>query len=962
MVRAVYRSLRQTTEPDPAVTAGVPRLSRATGVPAGPASESLRAAGAAVRRAFEAYATQMRPIYATTLYTGLSSAATVSGIAARVAPVPGGPSTLRTTVAVNTQPSTVRSSSAAVGLNVTPAASSLQSNALGLDLSSPESPSTLRSTAEMNTAATSLGSYSLSFASSTSQAQLSGAFAGSATSLSFNITTPTTISGVGSLLSFTVTDQNGTQVASFTGTVTAGQVIDVGATGLTVRFTSGTLIAGSSATTVSQTATDVSTTALFGAGWATAPRFESFQQVTAGSFTINGTTIAVNTNDSIDTVVARINSSGAGVTASVSGDRLTLTSTSNSEDDIVVGNDSSGFLAATKLASATTTRGNVRDDQQVLSKTSQFASVVSGSFTINGVSISVNKDTDSLSSIVSRINSSGAGVTASVNASADRLEIVTSAASEAFITVGNDTTGFLSVAGLNTNNTVRGNLADDTQTLAGVAEFGGAVNGTFQINGVSISVDPAADSVQSIVTRINNAGAGVTASYNAGTDRFVITPNVAGATLTVGSDTSGFLAAIGMATGTTATRANVDGAFNATGTNGPLLDPGFSVQAGSFTVNGVSIAVAADDTINTVLARITASAAGVTASYDTATETMTLSGTQPITVANDTSGFLAAVKLDGTAESTSQNAASAFDAALDDMSEYSAVQSGTVTVNGQQIAVNPATTTVRGLVTALNALPDLWASLEEATGKITVGTLPGGSATIADTSGVLAALGIAVGTHTGTTGQTTALERLVGSAPTHTADVVAGVAAAVEQMNAVLAQVARERTGQSRFEESLKTAVGEFADALRSAGAAGVTVATDDAAPAIVVDRTALERALNGLARPADARTVIVGIVDAFTARMGTLAAPVEPPPKTTVAVQVGAVRLIDPEIARSRMASARSAARASTYRTEVPRRRSSPADDRAALPGATTGGGVVPRQVVEISRAVSASSPRRGR
>ena len=41
-------------------------------------------------------------------------------------------------------------------------------------------------------------------------------------------------------------------------------------------------------------------------------------------------------------------------------------------------------------------RGNIRDDQQVLAKTTQFAGVASGSFSINGVAIAVNKDTDSL--------------------------------------------------------------------------------------------------------------------------------------------------------------------------------------------------------------------------------------------------------------------------------------------------------------------------------------------------------------------------------------------------------------------------------------------------------------------------------------------------------------------------------------------------------------------------------------
>ena len=54
-------------------------------------------------------------------------------------------------------------------------------------------------------------------------------------------------------------------------------------------------------------------------------------------------------------------------------------------------NDTSGFLAATKLSGAATTAGNVRDDQQVLSKTSQFGAVTTGSFSVNGVSIAVNR-------------------------------------------------------------------------------------------------------------------------------------------------------------------------------------------------------------------------------------------------------------------------------------------------------------------------------------------------------------------------------------------------------------------------------------------------------------------------------------------------------------------------------------------------------------------------------------------
>ena len=182
-------------------------------------------------------------------------------------------------------------------------------------------------------------------------------------------------------------------------------------------------------------------------------------------------------------------------------------------------------------------------------------------------------------------------------------------------------------------------------------------------------------------------------------------------------------------------------------------NPAVTVQEGTFTVNGASVAVAADDTIDTVLAKITASDAGVTATYVEETQTVTLTSTrlstEPITVGADTSGFLAAVKLDDTATSVTATQTSPFDVALADMTEYSAVQAGAVTVNGHDIAVDPAETTVRKLVSTLNSFPDVSASLNDASGQVTIASLPGGAIALSDTSGVLASLGIEPGTHHG---------------------------------------------------------------------------------------------------------------------------------------------------------------------------------------------------------------------
>lgn len=827
----------------------------------------------------------------------------------------------------------------------------------------------------MNTAATSLSAYDLAFQSSTSHAQLSGAYSGSATSLTIKITAPTSISSIGSVVSFNVLDQNNNEVATYTGTITAGQTIDVGSTGLKVRFTAGSLGLNATATTnISQSRTDVSATALFNAGWGSAPLFEDYQQVSAGSFTINGVAITVNANDSINSVISRINSSSAGVTASVSSDKITIESSSYSEDNIVLANDTSGFLAATKLSGATATRGNVRDDEQVFSKTTQFSAVANGSFTINGVSIAVNKDTDSLISVISRINGSAAGVTASYdamqdkvvlttasnsedlitvgsdtsgfltaaklsttntvrgnvrddrqvlskttqfssvtsgaftingvtisvnkdtdtvasivtrindsaagvtatfNSSTNKIELVGTSNSEDLITVANDTSGFLSTAKLSTNNTVRGNIHDDEQVLAKTSQFGTVASGSFTINGVAISIDKDTDSISSIVTRINNANAGVTAAFNSSTNKLELTSaSYSEDLITVANDTTGFLAATGLSTANTArgnlrddqqalsstsqfasvangsfkingvlisintsqdtlqsviakinsAGAGVTAAYNTTSdklvftstvagnpltvesdTSGFLSTAKIATgvtgmfQDGSFTVNGVSIAVTASDTLTSVLSKISASDAAVSGTYDSAAQTVKLTskntGATSITLGNDSSGFLTVARLDATAKTTTgAQTVRPFDSPITEFSEYSAVRTGTLTVNGMQIAIDPATTTVRTLVSALNSVSNLSATLEETTGRVRVSAKDADSTiTLSDTSGIFSAFSMTAGTYRSTAGTMRTVQNQTGTETVSNAtDVAAKVAAEARELKEAFSQFGAE--------------------------------------------------------------------------------------------------------------------------------------------------------------------------
>jgi flagellar hook-associated protein 2 len=129
-----------------------------------------------------------------------------------------------------------------------------------------------------------------------------------------------------------------------------------------------------------------------------------FSGVTDGSFLVDGHTVDVSTSDTIQSLISKINDSGARVTAAFDAEtnKITLTTAFNTEDDVSIGSDTSGLLAAAGISSVNTAKGNIRDHQQVLSKTSQFGSVASGSFTINGVSISIDKDTDTLTSVIDR--------------------------------------------------------------------------------------------------------------------------------------------------------------------------------------------------------------------------------------------------------------------------------------------------------------------------------------------------------------------------------------------------------------------------------------------------------------------------------------------------------------------------------------------------------------------------------
>lgn len=178
--------------------------------------------------------------------------------------------------------------------------------------------------------------------------------------------------------------------------------------------------------------------------------------VKAGTFTINGKPVTVATTDSLQDVFNAISTATDGeVTASYNAtqDKITLSGSSS----IVLGaaNDTSNFLSVLKLAnngsSTVTSSGKLGTVKTTaaLGSAGLGASVSgSGSFSINGVSISYNTATDTLTSLISRINKSTAGVTASYDSTNDRMLLTNNSTGDMGVGVTDDSNGILAALGL----------------------------------------------------------------------------------------------------------------------------------------------------------------------------------------------------------------------------------------------------------------------------------------------------------------------------------------------------------------------------------------------------------------------------------------------------------------------------------------------------------------------------------
>ncbi len=206
--------------------------------------------------------------------------------------------------------------------------------------------------------------------------------------------------------------------------------------------------------------------------------------------------------------------------------------------------------------------GAAIDPTALLQNDKLAIAVQAGTFTVNGAQISIDPTTDTLNSVIAKIQAAAPGTTAQlVNDSSGRLNLLQiSNAGGVQLGSGGDTSNFLGA--MNLLASPSGTTRTSTANL-GVVQTGATLQnanlktalspstGSFTVNGVTINWDATKDSLSTVLGEINSSAAGVTAMYNTSNDTVSFVSKTTGSTAIQLQDTSGnLLAAIGVGSAT----------------------------------------------------------------------------------------------------------------------------------------------------------------------------------------------------------------------------------------------------------------------------------------------------------------------------------------------------------------------------------------------------------------------------
>jgi flagellar hook-associated protein 2 len=240
--------------------------------------------------------------------------------------------------------------------------------------------------------------------------------------------------------------------------------------------------------------------------------------LTLGTFTVNGATVTIDGTDTLNSTLNKISvATGGAVTGSYSAVTDKITLTSGSTVILGGGGDTSNFLSRSRLytngtgsVASLTSIGIIDTTQTIGTAASGIlnqATLTTGNITVNGVSVAIDKDNDTLQNVLDRIAASSAGVYASYDSIEDRIILTSKSTGSIGITVTDDTSNFASQMKLTT---ATGQLTQGNNTV-------------FTVNGGVSRV-----STDTVISDVESGVAGLTVSaIKTGT-----------ATITVSSDSS----------------------------------------------------------------------------------------------------------------------------------------------------------------------------------------------------------------------------------------------------------------------------------------------------------------------------------------------------------------------------------------------------------------------------------------
>ena len=238
----------------------------------------------------------------------------------------------------------------------------------------------------------------------------------------------------------------------------------------------------------------------------------------------------------------------AAITGTAPSGSVALNITQLATPTVLTGGSATGAFGDTKLTAPPPGAETVGTALNETAVAGQFFSINGKQITLSATTVLDDGNPASTTSVVGLINNSGAGVTASYDATTGKVSLTSS--SPILLGSGGDTSDFLQQAQLFNNGTNAvssgvglGRVNPDTD-LASAGLRTALTTGNFTINGVSVAYN-SGDSLNTLISNINSSSAGVTAVYDSYEDQLVLTSKSSGPqSITVTDGTSNIATAL----------------------------------------------------------------------------------------------------------------------------------------------------------------------------------------------------------------------------------------------------------------------------------------------------------------------------------------------------------------------------------------------------------------------------------